>query len=65
MQDEKKAFIVTGDVNIFARNQHNNRLTQFMYDENFKLLTKTATHIKDGRTQKHQSSTTKYYIKID
>ena len=48
MQDEKKATIVTGDVNICARKQHNNRLTQSMYDENYKLLTKTATHIKGG-----------------
>ena len=48
MQDKKKATIVTGDVNICARKQHNNRLTQSMYDENYKLLTKTATHIKGG-----------------
>ena len=48
MQNEEKTNVVTGDVNICARRQHNNRLTQSMYDENFKLLTKTATHIKGG-----------------
>ena len=48
MQDENKANIVTGDVNICARKHHNNRLTQSLRDENFQLLTKTATHIKGG-----------------
>ena len=48
MQDENKANIVTGDVNICARKHHNNRLTQSLCDENFQLLTKTATHIKGG-----------------
>ena len=48
MEDPDKANIITGDMNICARKQRNSQLIKSLVDEEYKLMTTTATHVKGG-----------------
>ena len=48
MQDPEKANVITGDMNICARKQRNSPLISSLLEEKYKLMTKTATHIRGG-----------------
>ena len=48
MEDPDKANIITGDMNICVRKQRNSQLIKSLLDEEYELMTKTATHVKGG-----------------
>ena len=48
MEHPEKANIITGDMNICARKQRNSQLIKSLLDEQYELMTKTATHVKGG-----------------
>ena len=52
MENPEKANIVTGDMNICARKQRNSQLIKSLLDEEYKLMTTTATHVKGGHIDK-------------